>query len=285
MLSYNEAFYNLLNGLKQVYDAQEAAAISHEVLNHITRLDKMQRLMQKDNLLSDTQQQDYDRMSAELLTARPLQYVLGHSWFMGKEYKVNEHVLIPRPETEELVKWITDDWKHKQDSISVLDIGTGSGCIPVSLKLALPASTVTSCDVSTGAITIATENAVRLNADVHFFELDFLETAKQSKLGKYHIIVSNPPYIPETEKDTLHENVRAHEPGLALFVPGDDALLFYRAIAIFGKTHLEPGGNIYCELHVDYASATEQLFKDLGYSYTEVRADMHGNLRMLKAAI
>jgi release factor glutamine methyltransferase len=285
MLSYNEAFYNLLNGLKQVYDAQEAAAISHEVLNHITGLDKMQRLMQKDNLLSDTQQQDYDRMSAELLTARPLQYVLGHSWFMGKEYKVNEHVLIPRPETEELVKWITDDWKHKQDSISVLDIGTGSGCIPVSLKLALPASTVTSCDVSTGAITIATENAVRLNADVHFFELDFLETAKQSKLGKYHIIVSNPPYIPETEKDTLHENVRAHEPGLALFVPGDDALLFYRAIAIFGKTHLEPGGNIYCELHVDYASATEQLFKDLGYSYTEVRADMHGNLRMLKAAI
>lgn len=285
MLSYNAAFYELRNDLQTVYDTQEATAIAHQVLEHITGAGKFDRLINKDTLLSEKQFSQYQQMKAELLTAKPLQYVLGYSWFMERQFEVNKHVLIPRPETEELVYWIINDHQGEQKILDVLDIGTGSGCIPISLKLAMPEWNITSCDISGDALRVATSNAQTLNAAIELKELDFLDKEKWSALGIYDIVVSNPPYIPETEREQLHANVREHEPGTALFVPSNDALLFYRNIAEFGKTHLKQYGSIYCEVHVDYANDTEALFREMAYSQTELRKDMHGNLRMLKASL
>lgn len=283
MLSYNDAFYSLLNKLKQLYDDYESAAIAHEVMHHITGRDKLQRILEKDMLFTEAEQASFELLQTELLKGKPLQYATGHSWFMGRRYTINEHVLIPRPETEELVDWIVQDTKGKASALSILDIGTGSGCIPISLKLDLTEAKVSSCDVSKAALSVAKENASELKAEIGLIETDFLDEQQRARLGKYDIIVSNPPYIPVNEKEQLHKNVKDFEPSLALFVPANDALLFYRTIAVFGKTHLNAGGSIYCELHVDYAIATQQLFEQQGYQSVEVRKDMHGNLRMLKA--
>ena len=285
MLNYNSAFYGLLVDLKTIYDAQESAAIAHEVLGHITGASKFERLLDKDTLLNEQQLGIYHQMKAELLTAKPLQYVLGYSWFMERKFEVNNHVLIPRPETEELVHWIINDHPGDEQRLELLDIGTGSGCIPISLKLAKPEWSITSCDISNDALWVAASNAHTLNAEIELKEQDFLDKDQWPTFGVYDIIISNPPYIPETEKDQLHANVREHEPGTALFVPGNDAQLFYRAIVEFGKTHLKQNGHIYCELHVDHAMETELLFQQAGYTFTELRKDMHGNLRMLKAAL
>lgn len=281
MHTYAGAFTDLTSALQVVYDSREAGAIAQLVLEHITGVTRLQRITDKDKLLTDTQAAEYDRIKPLLALGMPLQYILGTSWFMGREFMVNEHVLIPRPETEELVQWIADDWKNKESAI--LDIGTGSGCIPISLKLLLPTATITSIDISEGASGVAKQNANKLGADVVFMHHDFLDTELWGQLPYYDVIASNPPYIPETESATLHSNVRDFEPGLALFVPGDDALLFYRHIALFGQTHLKEGGAVYCELHVDYALQTKQLFADAGYTGVQVKEDMHGNLRMLKA--
>lgn len=283
MISYHDAFHKLRADLRNLYDEGEASAIASWFVEELTGLSYTQRLAQRDMLMTEVQERRYNDGREKLAKGMPLQYVLGYGWFMGQMYKVNEHTLVPRPETEELVQWVTDDWQPKQDSISILDIGTGTGCIPISLKLKMPAANVTSCDISVGALKVAEENAARLQAPVTLLQLNFLEQAACQQLTTYNVIVSNPPYIPETEKETLARNVRDYEPGTALFVPGNDALLFYRSIAEFGKSHLAAGGAIYCELHRDYAEATKELFLDLGYSRVELRQDMHGNPRMLKA--
>ena len=281
MHTYASAYTDLSNSLQATYDAREAASIAHEVLEHLTGATRLQRVTDKEKQLTTEQQGEFDRMKELLLKGTPLQYVLGTAWFMGREFVVNEHVLIPRPETEELVQWMVEDNKGKQPS--VLDIGSGSGCIPVSLKLSLPDAVVSSVDISESAIGVAMMNAVRLDANISFRQLDFLDKSKWHELPSYDIIVSNPPYIPETESGSLHINVRDFEPNLALFVPGNDALLFYRNIAEFGLTHLNEGGAVYCELHVDFAMQTMELFKTIGYAYAMVKQDMHGNFRMLKA--
>lgn len=280
MYTYASAFTDLSKALQQLYDSREAAAIAHEVMEHITGATKLQRITDKDKEFTPDEQAEYERVKPLLLAGTPLQYVTGKCWFMGREYMVNSAVLIPRPETEELVQWIVDD--HTKQGLSILDIGTGSGCIPISLKLAMPAAVVSAIDVSADALAVANGNARALEADVQCSEFDFQNTEQWDLLDSYDVIVSNPPYIPVKEKETLHQNVRDHEPGLALFVPDDDALLFYRLIAKFTSTHLNEGGAVYCELHVDYAEQTEELYRANGYT-TELRKDMHGNLRMLKA--
>jgi release factor glutamine methyltransferase len=283
MLNLGEAFYELKNQLLQLYDPQEATAIAHEALSDITGLAKLERLMRKDATFTEEQIKRYASAKEELLKGKPLQYVTGKAWFFGREFKVNEHVLIPRPETEELVAWIKTDYKYLGE-ISILDIGSGSGCIPISLQIELNNATIISCDISEGALKVAEENAGKLSAEVSFIRTDFLNHKMWYNFGRFDVIVSNPPYIPENEADSLHKNVREFEPSLALFVPNDDALLFYRNIAEFGKEHLNSEGAIYCELHKDYAMATKEMFEKRGYS-AELKTDMHGNERMLKAVL
>jgi release factor glutamine methyltransferase len=277
LLSIGAAFYDLRNALLSLYDQDEASAVAHQLLQHITGLNKLERLSQKEALLTAEQATHYTESKGELLSGRPLQYVLGEAYFMGDRFLVSPAVLIPRQETEELVQWIIEEERPQ----NILDIGTGSGCIAISLKKRLPQAAVNAIDVSTEALEVARRNAAALGTVVTFINCDFL--TQQETLGQYDLIVSNPPYIPVTEKATLHTNVRDHEPGTALFVPGDDALLFYEAIARFGQDHLTNGGAIYCELHQDYAEATGVLFKEQGYPDVTIRKDMHGNYRMLRA--
>jgi release factor glutamine methyltransferase len=285
MHTIHSAFYDLLQSIKSLYDEREASAIAHEVMEHITGKSKLQRITDKDAPLNNIQEAQLTDIKAKLKAGKPMQYALGEAWFMGRKFIVNEHVLIPRPETEELVQWVIDDYKEQAIDKSALDIGTGSGCIPISLKLTLPELDITSCDISQDALNVAQSNAKNLGVNVNFIELDFLSEDARHQLPKFDIIVSNPPYIPISEKESLDIHVRDHEPSLALFVPNDDALLFYRIIAQFGLTNLNAHGTIYCETHVDYAQATQQLFIDLGYKNVELRKDLHGNNRMIKAQL
>lgn len=269
-----------------MYDANEAAAISHMLLEHITGLGKLDRLDKKETPLTEEQQQLFDGKTKELLRGKPIQYVTGKAWFLGREFVVNENVLIPRPETEELVQWITTQFPIPNSrSPKILDIGTGSGCIPISLKLALLDADITGCDISTEALKVAQTNASRLNTTINFRQLDFLDFEQHNNLGMYDVIVSNPPYIPAEEKERLHSNVRDYEPALALFVPDNDALVFYKVIAFFGKEHLHKNGSIYCELDAAHAEECSALFEATGYNNVEIKKDMHGNWRMLKAEL
>lgn len=279
MSVYLTAFHRLRMQLQDLYDPAEAGAITKEILLHITGKGYTQALA-TDVQLTETEERRLEDMSNELRQGRPLQYVLGHAWFFNRQFKVNEQVLIPRPETEELVQWIIDEHKDRVGAYTILDIGTGSGCIPITLKLALNEAVVTSCDISSGALGIAGENAAALHAAVTFIQLDFLNEA--DRLPTFDIIVSNPPYIPAREYVEMHTNVRDHEPGTALFVPDEDPLLFYKAIALSGKIHLNRNGAIYCEQHKDFAVATRAMFETMGYK-TELRKDMNGHWRMLKA--
>lgn len=281
MLSYQQAFYSLCKQLGKIYSDTEAAAIAHEIMEFVTGKGRLQRLVEKDNHLDERQQSLYDNAIVRLLNGEPLQYITGVQWFFGKPFQVNTSVLIPRPETEELVQWVIDEWQDKND-LTILDIGTGSGCIPISLKLKLPAASIAAIDVSKSALTVALQNAQQHQAEIFFLKMDFLKEDQWEKFGQFDIIVSNPPYIPEQELDTLERNVRDFEPEIALFVPDTDALLFYRHIARFAKEHLSPDGAVYCELHRDYAQATQAMFEAMSYKAT-LRKDMHGNDRMLRA--
>lgn len=284
-MTFGTAFYLLKQEMTLRYGEQEAAAIAHEVMEDITKLSKIDRLMLKDQLLNTTQQNELDFILDELLTGKPLQYVLGKCWFMGREFRVNDQVLIPRPETEELVIWILNELQQNQEGKSLLDIGTGSGCIPVSLKAELAAVSVAACDISEGALEIARENARSAGTDVSFFRQDILDTQLWPTLKEYDVIVSNPPYIPATEAETMEQHVTAFEPHQALFVPDQNPLLFYKAVAEIGRLKLKPGGAVYCEIHRDFPEATKTVFTEAGYTHIELRKDMQDNWRMIKAML
>lgn len=281
VLTLNDAFYELTNALEPLYGQREAASISHEWLLYVTGLSKFERLLEKNRLLTNEQQRQYEAGKQKLLANHPLQYVTGQAWFMGKEFTVNNSVLIPRPETEELVQWLMTN-EHNRHVASVLDVGTGSGCIAVMVKLLAPHFDVTAVDVSEPALDIADLNARKHGAQLTFIDTDFLDDKCREQLGRYDIIVSNPPYIPIEKKSQLDMNVVDHEPLIALFPPGDNALIFYETIATFGKNKLLPGGAIYCEVEATQATATENTFVLQGYQ-TLLQRDMHDNFRMLKA--
>lgn len=279
-MTLQEAFYSLKKELQALYDAGEATAIAHEILNHITGLSKFERLLEKEQTLTPHQQAIFDDAQKRLLQAEPLQYVVGEQWFMGNVFEVNKDVLIPRPETEELVQWIVRDWQ-KKNAIHILDIGSGSGCIPVSLKLQLPQATITSIDISREALIVAQRNAFKHEVEIDWKEMDFLDEKNWLQLAEYDVIVSNPPYIPMREKNNLHSNVLEHEPSLALFVPDEDALLFYRKIAQFSTAHLKKNAAVYCEVHKAHAYETQALFDDF-FTAVTLRKDMNENERMVK---
>lgn len=283
-MTLNEAFYTLKKELTVLYTETEAIAIAHEVMENITKLSKIDRLMSKELLLNSSEQNEWDYVLDELLQGRPLQYVIGESYFMGKVFLVNESVLIPRPETEELVIWILNDWAQNRERKSILEIGTGSGCIPISLKAEWPEAHINACDLSIDALTLAQKNARKIGQEINFFEQDILDKNLWKYLPAFDIIVSNPPYIPQKEATEMDAHVTKHEPHLALFVEDKDRFLFYRTIAQLGKTKLKEGGAIYCEIHRDFPEETKAVFEAEGYTNIELRKDMHDNWRMIKAS-
>jgi release factor glutamine methyltransferase len=303
----HEAQQQLQTNLHQLYDNREATTIADWVMEHVTGVRKIDRIMHKQSPLSPdrlTQLQEYTR---ELLTHKPVQYVLHEAWFCGIPFYVDEQVLIPRPETEELVEWVVEEVRSRKsevgsqksevggqksevggqksentDKLSILDIGTGSGCIPISLKKKMPHAEIYACDISEGALAVAQMNAAAQQTPVHFLHTDFLDDTSWSSLPAVDIIVSNPPYIPHHNQNSMLQNVLAYEPHLALFVPNEDPLLFYNAIARFAQQKLLPGGCIFVEIHEDLGEQTKTLFESKGFA-AEVKKDFQGKERMVKA--
>jgi release factor glutamine methyltransferase len=269
--------------LKSLYDEREAANISNWVMEHITGKKRIDRLLDKEAIFTISQEGTLNAILQELATHRPIQYVLGEAWFAGMKFLVDEAVLIPRPETEELVEWvIKESQKLKVKSQKLLDIGAGSGCISIALKKNLPDFFITSVDVSSHALEIAKKNAETLHADINLLHLDFLDESYWSRLAVFDIVVSNPPYIKRSEQDGMAKHVTAFEPSIALFVPDEDALLFYRKIAVFGKAHLSKNGCLFLEINEALGKEVVHLYESYGYS-VELRKDLQGKDRMVKA--
>jgi len=267
--------------LTEVYDKREAANIADWVMENLTGKKKIDRITNKDESLSEKQLTLLQQYVQELATHKPVQYVLHEAWFCGMKLFVNEYVLIPRPETEELVEEVPS-MKPGAGS-KILDIGTGSGCIAIALKKKLSQCEVYACDVSNDALEVAKKNAADQQTAVQFLQLDFLDKNNWDRLPGVDIIVSNPPYIPQRDKLNMHKNVLDYEPHLALFVENDDPLLFYKAIADFALLKLQPGGAIYAEIHEDLGEYAKALFIDKGFSAVEIKKDMQGKDRIVKA--
>ncbi len=209
----------------------------------------------------------------------PLQYITGETEFYGMKFLVNENVLIPRPETEELIEWILKDTKNK--NLQIVDIGTGSGCIPIVLKKKLPETEILAMDISEKALETAILNAEYYKTEINFLQSDFLNMSFEN-LPEFDIIVSNPPYIDETEKSEMDENVVKFEPHSALFVPDQNALVFYEKIIELAKNNLKPNGKIYVEINQNLAQETKELFQN-NFKNIELKKDISGNFRMIKS--
>ena len=256
------------------------------VIEHITNMSRAEQVKNKVPYLTCTQLENLDAISERLKKNEPVQYVLGEAWFAGMKFKVNKNVLIPRPETEELVDWLVKEVNAQRPMLnvqcSIIDIGTGSGCIPISIKKRLPDADLSAIDVCSEALFTATENAIAHNTEINFTLLDFLDEEKWSELGNFDIIVSNPPYVKQTEKNSMHERVVSFEPPLALFVPDNDTLLFYRKLSGFAVNNLKPGGVFYAEINEALGNEIVDFFKSAGFTDVQLRKDMQRKDRMIK---
>lgn len=223
----------------------------------------------------------FQKIKARLATQEPVQYILGTADFYGYQFRVSPAVLIPRPETEELVEWILETYPKTQTPTHLLDIGTGSGCIPITIAKKRPGFWICGMDVSAEALAIARQNAQQLRVSVRWAEADILRLPEWP--DRYHLIVSNPPYISEKEREQLDLSVRQYEPGLALFVTDQDPLLFYRRISEWAFTQLLPGGHLFFECSEFHAQAVVVLLEQQGYASIELRQDLQGKDRMIRA--
>ncbi len=268
--------------LGNLYDAIEMNSMVNIIIEEVTGWDALHQNIHKNDALESSQIEQLDHFVEQLLNGKPLQYIIQKAWFLGKAYFVNEAVLIPRPETEELVEWIIEYAQIINKPLSILDIGTGSGCIPISLKLAIPNAHITAIDISKEALAIAEQNAASYHTEIEWIAQDILQT-KQLK-DRYDIMVSNPPYIPLREKLAMQKQVADHEPEIALFVPDQFPLIFYSKIAHIGKSALKPNGQLFFEIHYDQGEAIIALLNEMGY-HAELRQDIFGKDRMVRASL
>jgi release factor glutamine methyltransferase len=275
-MTIQEASAYISESLTKLYPEQEIRGFTNIILDHLTGLSRTNQLLSPGLLLTQKSEEQMYNIIEQLKLSKPIQYIIGKCWFFDLIFEVSGSVLIPRPETEELVDWIIKD--NTTISPSILDIGTGSGCIAVSLAKNISGK-VSAVDVSAEALYIARRNASANNTNVEFFQIDILT---ESIPGPFDIIVSNPPYVTLAQKKEMHSNVLDYEPHLALFVPEDDPLLFYRVIASFASKNLKSGGKLFFEINEELPQQTEQLVADFGFE-TELRKDLNGKYRMLKA--
>jgi len=279
-MDWLQAQKSLTTRLLPLYGDREAAIITDWVLENLSGWKKIDRILHRSEPLAPQALTTYERYTQELLSHRPVQYVLHESWFAGMRLYVDENVLIPRPETEELVEWVL---ASIPPTSTILDVGTGSGCIPIALAKKLPTSQIHACDLSPKALEVAGRNAISQNTPITFHELDFLNPETWVSLPPITCLVSNPPYIPATERSQMATHVTEFEPGLALFVPDDDALIFYRAISRFAREHMPGGSQIFVEIHEDLGEQVLNLFRSTGLSDSTLRQDLQGKDRMVKA--
>jgi len=236
--------------------------------------------MSQDTVVSETNIARFEKVLLRLKTQEPIQYILGTTEFYGLTFKVNEHTLIPRPETEELVDWVLSNLHDQDRVLDILDIGTGSGCIAISLAKNIPTARVSGIDISEKTLEVAQENAVKNQVLVSFCKKDILETTALK--NKYDVMVSNPPYVRQLEKKAMNANVLDYEPGLALFVPNEDPLLFYRKIAQLALVSLQTRGWLYFEINEYLSKEMDVLLKDIGFANIEIKKDFREVPRMIK---
>lgn len=276
-MNISSAYQDTRQHLEQQFGAGEARAMSRIIFEDVFNWRKGRR--DREILLKE--QKELTAILARLQSGEPLQYITERADFYGLQFKVGPAVLIPRPETEELVEWILEILPHiSVNAPRILDIGAGSGCIPVTIKKEYSRAMLTGVDISREAIGIARENAALNQVDIDLLTVDILDKQSWTELGTFDVIVSNPPYIPRNEEHLMPDWVKKHEPALALFVAHNDALLFYRAILEFASQHLAENGWLYFECNEFNALEVEELGKKAGFKQTELRKDLQGKWRM-----
>lgn len=270
-----------LQKLDTLYPEAEILSFFYLLLEHHFGTKKIDLALEPELMRKKWPEVQFIEALDQLLEERPIQYILGRTEFAGFEFKVNENVLIPRPETEELVQWMLEviDRNHP---LKILDVGTGSGCIPVTLALKLPGVEVHALDVSEDALELARVNAKKLGARVRFFKLDILTA--ESLVEDYDVIVSNPPYVRLSEKNEMRGNVLKHEPDLALYVHDENPLLFYKKIAALGTSALTENGMLFFEINENLAERAREALSNLSYQNIELRRDIYGKNRMIRAS-
>ena len=273
---------NIKKQLANSYEPVELNSLLPLFIEHITGWNQVQQVIHQNEEMVPEWEKSFQEGSLQLAQGKPIQYIIGKSWFLGNDYFVNESVLIPRPETEELVEWVSEYAQIINKPLQIADIGTGSGCIAIALSLLLPDATVTGIDISEDALQVAQKNATALAANIEWVQQDILMSA--SLPGNYDIMVSNPPYIPIREKATMQDLVTLHEPDIALFVMNEDPLIFYKMIARLGKQALNKNGQLFFEIHYDQGPALLKLLDEMNY-HAELRQDMFGKDRMIRASV
>ncbi|HLO73625.1 MAG TPA: peptide chain release factor N(5)-glutamine methyltransferase [Flavobacterium sp.] len=276
---------HFFNSLKNIQDDQEIESfffILTEYLHHMKRVDVA---LNPDFEISDEEVEKWNTILSELQQEKPIQYITNEAWFYGLRFEVNENTLIPRPETEELVEWIIQSQKSKVKSqkLEILDIGTGTGCIPISLKANLPQANVSAIDISEKVLEVAKRNAASNKVEINFIQTNILEVEDLNQ--PFDIIVSNPPYVRNLEKQEIKKNVLDFEPHLALFVEDTDALLFYRKIAQLSLKNLSLNGLLFFEINQYLGNETVELLENLGFKNIELKKDMYGNDRMIRCSV
>jgi len=276
--------------LDTMYGADEVSSFFYILIEYYFNLERFVLTIEPNLIINKAQETLVFEALSQLKLNMPIQYITGTTHFMDLDFKVNEHVLIPRPETEELVRWIIDDARGLPQAPKILDIGTGSGCIPISLGKNLPNSEIIALDISPEALQVARDNAKTNDVNVTFFQADILnlghkkvvESQRNNLNSEFDIIVSNPPYVRELEKEKMHANVLEHEPSIALFVTDKDPLKFYKAIVKFALLHLKSNGCLFLEINQYLGNEMIELLENHQFQHIQLRKDMYGNHRMLK---
>lgn len=269
--------------LNHRYGEDEVSQFLYLLFSAWMGLTKLQIHLEKSRKLLNAEATRFTNALQELKKNKPIQYILGETSFHGLHLKVTPEVLIPRPETEELVSVAEQDIRGKNRvDISVMDICTGSGCIAISLKKMFSYAKVTAIDISEGALKVAKENAIINNCEIQFYKTDILEKSGWKEFANYHVIIANPPYVTEKEKSRMEKNVLDYEPSLALFVPDENPFLFYQAIADFSMIHLHDDGVLYLEINENYSGEISELLHSKGFRRIEILRDLHEKPRFVR---
>lgn len=277
---------NFTSSLSSLYPSEEIQSFFNILSEKYLHLSRIEIALNPEKTISKEEAEEFQQVMLRLQNHEPIQYIIGETEFFGLTFKVNKHTLIPRPETEELVEWILLEQKlitHNSQLITVLDIGTGSGCIAISLAKNHSEAKVSALDFSGEALKMAQQNAELNEVDVEFFQTDILKTKTLPR--KYNVIVSNPPYVRELEKKQMQQNVLNYEPDSALYVKDEDPLLFYRVIAKLAKDYLQPNGKLFFEINEYLARELILLLKSEGFQNIEVKTDIFGKDRMIKCSL
>ncbi|MEX0966990.1 MAG: peptide chain release factor N(5)-glutamine methyltransferase [Bacteroidia bacterium] len=270
-----------IQALSALYPEAEAGSITNWVFREVLDKTTTEVLLGAEEIIPPERLEQLMKMLERLKKYEPVQYILGYTWFHDLKLSVSPDVLIPRPETEELVEQVIRE--HQDQKIRILDIGTGTGCIAIALKRAMPHAEVHALDVSPAALKVARENAGTLGVEINFAEADILQTSQISHLPQYDVVVSNPPYVTLAEQENMLSNVAEYEPRLALFVPNEDPFLFYKAICRFSNSHLKAGGAIWFEVNEHLAGElAQELRSSSEFNNIEIRKDLSGKQRFLK---